>query len=112
MVNARFVKPLDEGLICRLSAQSERVITVEENVLEGGFGSAVLELLQTTRLHSVRVKRLGIPGVFVDHGSQGQLRGQYGIDREGIRNSVNDWLKGEIRPKKKATVLGLKKMSR
>jgi 1-deoxy-D-xylulose-5-phosphate synthase len=111
VVNARFVKPLDGDLICRLSAQSERVITVEENVLEGGFGSAVLELLQTTRLHSVRVKRLGIPDVFVDHGSQGQLRGQYGIDREGIRNSVTDWLQGEIRPKKKATVLGLKKMS-
>lgn len=111
VMNARFVKPLDEDLICGLSAEVGRVITVEENVLEGGFGSAVLELLQARGLHTVKVRRLGIPDVFVDHGSQGQLRQRYWIDREGIRNFVMEWLPGKERLKKKDTVLGLQEIS-
>ncbi len=111
MVNARFVKPIDEQLICRLSAKAGRVVTVEENVLEGGFGSAVLEVLQERGLHSVQVRRLGIPDVFVNHGSQAQLRQQYGIDREGICKAVIEWLRGESRLRKKAAVLGMQKIS-
>ena len=74
MVNARFVKPLDENLILTLAAKHSRVLTVEENVLAGGFGSAILELLADHGLTGVAVKRLGIPDIFVEHGAPEILR--------------------------------------
>jgi 1-deoxy-D-xylulose-5-phosphate synthase len=111
VVNARFVKPLDTGLICGLAQATGKVMTVEENVLEGGFGSAVLELLQTQGLHSVEVRRLGIPNVFVNHGPREKLCQIHGLDSEGILNAMLMWLKGETRSRKKATVVDLKKVS-
>ena len=111
VVNARFVKPLDAELICGLAQGTGKMMTVEENALEGGFGSAVLELLQTRELHSVEVRRLGIPNVFVGHGSREQLCQIHGLDSEGIFNAMLVWLKGETRSRKKATVVDLKKVS-
>jgi 1-deoxy-D-xylulose-5-phosphate synthase len=84
VVNVRFIKPLDEALILSLAAKHGRVLTVEENVLAGGFGSAVLELLADHNLFGVTVKRLGIPDVFVEHGSQDILRKKYELDTAGI----------------------------
>jgi 1-deoxy-D-xylulose-5-phosphate synthase len=84
VINARFVKPLDEELLCSLAAEGRPLITVEENALQGGFGSSVLELLEEKALSDIAVKRLGIPDVFVEHGAQDELRHKYGIDAEGI----------------------------
>ena len=84
VINARFVKPLDEELLCSLAAEGRPLITVEENALQGGFGSAVLELLEEKGLTNIVVKRLGIPDAFVEHGAQNDLRHKYGIDAEGI----------------------------
>ncbi len=84
VINARFVKPLDEDLICRVASTCRRLITVEENVLTGGFGSAVLEMLQDKGISEIRVIRLGIPDEFVEHATQAELRNTYGIDRDGI----------------------------
>jgi 1-deoxy-D-xylulose-5-phosphate synthase len=84
VVNARFVKPLDEELLCSLAAEGRPLITVEENALQGGFGSAVLELFEEKGFTNIAVKRLGIPDVFVEHGAQDDLRHKYGIDAEGI----------------------------
>jgi 1-deoxy-D-xylulose-5-phosphate synthase len=84
VINSRFLKPLDGELICHWAKRTGKVLTVEENVLQGGFGSAVLELLQEKGLFSVQVKRLGIPDLFVEHGSQSILRGKYQIDEDGI----------------------------
>ena len=84
VVNARFVKPLDEELLCSLAAEGRPLITVEENALQGGFGSAVLELLEEKGFTNIAVKRLGIPDTFVEHGAQDDLRRKYGIDAEGI----------------------------
>lgn len=84
VVNARFVKPLDEELICALISEIPRLITVEENVLQGGFGSAVLELLEQKGIFSAKIKRLGIPDTFVEHGPQDFLRHKYGLNAEGI----------------------------
>ena len=84
VVNARFVKPLDEELIVSLAEETRRFLTVEENALQGGFGSAVLELLGEKRLTGITCKRLGIPDTFVEHGGQEILRRKYGIDAEGI----------------------------
>ena len=84
VVNARFVKPLDADLISRAALCCRRVITVEENVLMGGFGSAVLEMLQEKGIHDTRVIRLGIPDEFVEHATQAELRKTYGTDKDGI----------------------------
>jgi 1-deoxy-D-xylulose-5-phosphate synthase len=84
VINARFVKPLDEGLLCDTAMAIKRIITVEENVLMGGFGSAVLELFEEKGIHDVIVKRLGIKDKFVEQASQKELRRMYGIDEEGI----------------------------
>jgi len=111
VVNGRFVKPLDTELICRLSEETGRVLTVEENALEGGFGSAVLELLQARGLDAVKVRRLGIPDVFVEHGPPERLRRIYGIDKAGIFNAVDEWMSEEGRPERKAVVFDLKKIS-
>ncbi|HEX9920447.1 MAG TPA: 1-deoxy-D-xylulose-5-phosphate synthase, partial [Candidatus Methylomirabilis sp.] len=78
VINSRFLKPLDGELICHWAKRTGRVLTVEENILEGGFGSAVLELLQEEGLSSIEVKRLGIPDLFVEHGPQSLLRAKYG----------------------------------
>ena len=88
VINARFLKPLDGDLISDWAVRTGRVLTVEENVLQGGFGSAVLELLQEKGLLDVRVKRLGIPDLFVEHGPQSLLRAKYGIDEDGIVNGA------------------------
>jgi 1-deoxy-D-xylulose-5-phosphate synthase len=84
VINSRFLKPLDADLLCDWAKRVGKVLTIEENVLQGGFGSAVLELFQERGLFSIQVKRLGIPDLFVEHGSQALLRGKYGIDEDGI----------------------------
>jgi 1-deoxy-D-xylulose-5-phosphate synthase len=84
VINSRFLKPIDGDLICDWAKRTGRVLTVEENVLQGGFGSAVLELFQERDFFSIQVKRLGIPDLFVEHGPQTLLRAKYGIDENGI----------------------------
>lgn len=84
IINSRFLKPLDGDLLCHWATRTGRVLTVEENVLMGGFGSAVLELFQERGLLSIPVKRLGIPDCFIEHGPQSLLREKYGIDENGI----------------------------
>lgn len=96
-INSRFLKPLDGDLICHWATKTGSVLTVEENVLQGGFGSAVLELLQERGLFSIKVKRLGIPDLFLEHGSQSLLRAKYGIDENGIFEEVKK-LVGEAPP--------------
>lgn len=93
VVNARFVKPLDAELILAVARRTGRIITVEENALQGGFGSAVLELLHDSGLEQVKIKRLGIPDRYIEHGSQAQLRKDVGIDSEGIAAAAADFMK-------------------
>ena len=88
VINARFVKPLDAELLCQALRACPRLITVEENVCMGGFGSAVLEMLQENNIWDVRTTRLGIPDQFVEHASQSELRRIYGIDKEGIMEAA------------------------
>jgi len=84
VVSCRFVKPLDIDLICSLVKKIPRVITIEENVLMGGFGSAVLEALNDEELTGIQVKRIGIADTFVEHGPQQLMRSIYGIDAPAI----------------------------
>ncbi len=88
VINARFIKPLDQELILSWARKTERVITIEENVLQGGFGSAVLEMFQESLFTPSGFMRLGIPDTFVPHGGQSTLRNLYGIDAEGIERAA------------------------
>jgi len=88
VVNARFVKPLDSELILDLAGNIKRMVTVEENTLNGGFGSSVIDLLQKSGISDVQVKSLGIPDEFVEQGSQAILRSKYGLDAKGIAGQV------------------------
>ena len=84
VVDARFLKPLDEELILAVAQRCGRVLTVEENVAAGGFGSGVLELLSAHRLSGIQVEVAAIPDEFVEHGQPRILREKYGLDAEGI----------------------------
>jgi 1-deoxy-D-xylulose-5-phosphate synthase len=84
--NARFVKPLPGEDLKALAGRFDRILTVEENALQGGFGSAVLEFLSDSgALTGQTVTRLGIPDHFVEHGPQAALRAMVGINKEGIK---------------------------
>ncbi|HEX5679486.1 MAG TPA: 1-deoxy-D-xylulose-5-phosphate synthase [Desulfobacterales bacterium] len=84
VVNCRFVKPIDVDLIAGLARRVPRIITVEENVRQGGFGSAVLEALNDQGITHVAVERLGVPDIFVEHAPPEVLRAKYGLDADAI----------------------------
>lgn len=88
VVNARFVKPLDAGLFLDLAVKCGRLITIEENSLQGGFGTAVLELLEEHNLSGTRVLRLGYPDSYIPQGEQHEQRAMLGLDPTGISASV------------------------
>ncbi|RLA88431.1 MAG: hypothetical protein DRG20_06155, partial [Deltaproteobacteria bacterium] len=88
VVNCRFVKPMDEELISELASEIPFVLTVEENVLDGGFGSGVIETLVNNEVSNVKIKRVGLPSVFVEHGHQDLLRNKYKLNAEGIANEA------------------------
>jgi 1-deoxy-D-xylulose-5-phosphate synthase len=88
VVDARFVKPLDTTLLIDLVRRIPRLVTVEENALQGGFGSAVLEALSDDGIRHVAVRRIGIPNTFVEHGPLPLLRAKYGLDAPAIARSV------------------------
>lgn len=88
VVNSRFVKPLDAELFFRIAPAVKRVLTVEEGVLAGGFGSGLLELFEERGITGISVKRLGIADRFVEHATQAELRHAFGIDAEGIAGAA------------------------
>jgi 1-deoxy-D-xylulose-5-phosphate synthase len=92
VINARFVKPLDAELLLDTAATIKKIMTIEENVLQGGFGGAVLEFFAEKGITDIQIKRLGIPDVFVEHATQAQLRRKFGIDEDGITQSIKEFL--------------------
>ena len=92
VINARFAKPLDTELILDVGNHTKKMVIVEENILSGGFGAAVLELLEKAEASDVKVKRLGIPDEFVTHGKQDFLRSLYHLDALGIAKECADFL--------------------
>ena len=89
VVNARFVKPLDGEMLRELAGRHSLLVTAEEAYLAGGFGSAVLEFLEAeSKLDGLKVVRLGVPDEIVTHGDVPRLLAQYGLDADGIYNTV------------------------
>jgi 1-deoxy-D-xylulose-5-phosphate synthase len=92
VINARFIKPLDDELIAKYCQPYSNVITVEEGSLAGGFGAAVMERCQQLELRDVHFHRIGIPDEYVHHGAQDVLRAQHDLHAEGIAKRVREFV--------------------
>jgi 1-deoxy-D-xylulose-5-phosphate synthase len=101
LVNMRFVKPLDTELLLELAASHQAFVTVEDNVVAGGAGSAVNEFLAANGIE-IPVLNLGLPDVFLEHGSREECLAMAGLDPNGIQKSVTDWLAKRIPAQRKA----------
>ncbi|MFA7468495.1 MAG: 1-deoxy-D-xylulose-5-phosphate synthase, partial [Desulfotomaculaceae bacterium] len=88
VIDSRFVKPLDAETLLKFIKASGNVVTVEENVLAGGFGSAILELITEHHLKNINIQCIGVPNTFVEHGNPGLLRSQYGLVAKNIKKTV------------------------
>jgi 1-deoxy-D-xylulose-5-phosphate synthase len=101
VINARFVKPLDGEIIARALEHDRFLITVEENTLHGGFAAAVLEEVSRQRLPADRIRCLGIPDRFIEHGDREELLVDLGLDADGLMSvahslaELNESLIGE-----------------
>ncbi|MEK6942960.1 MAG: 1-deoxy-D-xylulose-5-phosphate synthase [Nanoarchaeota archaeon] len=91
IINARFVKPLDEKTIIAYAKKFKKIITLEESTVTGGFGSAVLELLEKNGIKS-ELKMVGIPDEFIEHGRPDIQKKLIGIDKDGIKKSISEFL--------------------
>jgi len=90
VVNARWAKPLDADLILRLAKGTRRVVTIEDHMVAGGFGSAVLELLESQNLSNIDVRVIGFPDRPIEHGAVSILKELYGLTASHIKDVVRD----------------------
>jgi 1-deoxy-D-xylulose-5-phosphate synthase len=90
VINARFVKPLDQELIVSMAKRVRYVVTVEEGCKMGGFGSAVLETLSDAGVTGVKTKIMGLPDWYIEQGPQDLLRERYGLTTDGIYRGVKE----------------------
>jgi len=96
VVNARWAKPLDEELIVHLAKGTSRVVTVEDHMVAGGFGSAVLELLESRGLlHTIDVRLVGFPDRLIEHGAPSILKELYGLTSSHIKDVVRELVEAE-----------------
>ena len=96
VANMRFVNPLDKEMVIEQAKKTGMIVTVEENILSGGFGSAVSECLADHGIQDTKVLRIGIPDEFVEQGPQDIIRKKYGLDPEGIAKSCQEFF-GHLR---------------
>lgn len=93
VVNMRFASPLDETLVAGLARSVGRLVTVEESMVAGGFGSAVAECLGRQGVSETPLLRLGVPDTFIRHGRRDELLHEIGLDAEGIAHRTRDWVR-------------------
>jgi 1-deoxy-D-xylulose-5-phosphate synthase len=97
VMNARFVKPLDQEMLLALADTCGCLVTVEDHFLTGGFGSAVLETLEANGRHNVRVARLGVPDRVVPHGDNKILHAKFGLDSDGMAARMRELIASDRR---------------
>ena len=95
-MNLRFIKPLDEELIARVAANHRALVTVEENVVAGGAGSAIVECL-AAHGHIPPMLNLGIPDRFMEHGTREDCLAAAGLDLASVETAITRWWQGEKR---------------
>jgi 1-deoxy-D-xylulose-5-phosphate synthase len=91
VADMRFIKPLDDGLVADLAAAHDVLVTIEENTIMGGAGSAVMESLCRQKIN-VRLLMLGLPDAYIDQGDHAELLTDCGLDKAGIIQSVQNYL--------------------
>lgn len=96
VINARFIKPLDVNELLHRVRETRYILTVEENAVSGGFGSAVLEALTGAGVTGMKFRMLGIPDTFIEHGPQTLLRKNLGLDAEGIAREALAMVKQKV----------------
>ncbi len=84
VVNARFIKPIDSDLLAKICSQIKRIVTIEEGVLEGGFGSSILEFIEKAHFTSLKVRRIGLPDRFIEHGRRTELFSKYNLTPDAL----------------------------
>jgi len=92
VVNMRFVKPFDDAVVKALASRFDTFVTVEDNTVHGGFGSALLESLQHQHIANISVRVHGIPDRFIDHGTPDELHKQLKLDAQGIADITKEFL--------------------
>src|SRR3954452_13973453 len=97
VINARFIKPLDDDLIAKFCRPFTKIITVEEGSLAGGFGAAIMERVEQLGIRDVAFHRIGIPDEYVHHGAQDVLRAQYDLDANGIAKRIREFFSLSLR---------------
>ncbi|MGM0842112.1 MAG: 1-deoxy-D-xylulose-5-phosphate synthase [Bacillota bacterium] len=88
VVNARFIKPMDETMLKSILGEEMPILTIEEAVLQGGFGSGVLEFAQEQGYHNAVIDRIGIPDYFIEHGSVKELLNEIGMTKENVVDRI------------------------
>jgi len=91
LINARFIKPLDEELISESAAKTGKVVTIEDNALAGGFGSCVMQMLNRRRINA-SVRMFGFPDEFIKHGSRSILYKKYGLDVDSLVKGILEFM--------------------
>jgi len=86
--NMRFVKPLDDNLLHEICLKFDKIITIEDGVITGGFGTSIMEFINVNNYTNIALKRLGIPDKFIAHGSIDELFNQVGLDDKAIKKSI------------------------
>jgi 1-deoxy-D-xylulose-5-phosphate synthase len=94
VLNARFVKPLDKDLIIDRASSTGKVVVVEEGLLAGGFGAAILELFSEEGIYDVKTDRMGVPDCFVEHGARSELLSDLALTPAGIADRVRSIIEG------------------
>ncbi|MFH0931241.1 MAG: 1-deoxy-D-xylulose-5-phosphate synthase [Candidatus Zixiibacteriota bacterium] len=105
VINCRIIKPLDQELLLSSLKRFDKILTIEENVLSGGFGSSIAEFIFEKGIQKIDLKRLGIPDKFIEHGSRKELLNLLGLDKEGITKAVKQMIK--IKEKTPSTQLDI-----
>jgi 1-deoxy-D-xylulose-5-phosphate synthase len=95
VINARFIKPLDKKLLDDLASKFDKIVTIEESTIVGGFGSGVMEYF-SERKYKNEILRIGLPDKFIEHGTQEELHKLIGIDPDGIVEKVKSFLSKNI----------------
>lgn len=90
VINARFLKPIDKETILESITKTKEVITIEDNILKGGLGTAVEDIINEEGLTDVRLKKYGYPDEFISHGSVGEIEKKYGLDAQNIAEDVKN----------------------
>ncbi len=104
VINARFLKPLDEEMLHDVMKRNIPILTIEESVLQGGFGSSILEFAEENQYHPT-IKRMGIPDRFIEHGSVQQLLEEIHLTKEQVIEELTNMLQMDDNKQKKGLII-------